>query len=706
MKLMLYDKFFDALINLPKHAQKKVGDFIRKFQEDSKSAAIHLEPISTFKDANLRTARIDKTYRAIIHHPSEGDVFHLLWADHHDKAMAWAENKVFQWNDQTQSYQIYTAPEVVEEQAASYGPKTSEAMLLGNVSDEDLIKVGVPEVLLPSIRRINSMDDLEQMEEYLPVEAFENLFFLLDGEPVEQLIIEVEEGKVASEDFVTQQQSANNQRSFFSLTDDQQLNDILSGDLQKWKIYLHPSQRKLVQGSFNGSVKVTGGAGTGKTVAALHRAKWLQDHSPSYEYGPILFSTFTKSLTENLKQELSGMNIDSRKVTVINIDAFAVEHAKELGLVRQDVKILDFPGCKSGIELWRNLLEFELSTFEAAFLEEEYKQVILFNNVKDENAYYKVSRVGRKQRISRKDKMNIWSLVKAYESLKKKENHVNKEEVFNLVYDYYRFKEEKPFAHIIADEVQDFSNVELRMLRALVAEKPNDLFFVGDPLQRVYSRRINFSKAGINIRGRRSRRLKINYRTTEEIRRTAVGCIKAIRFDDFDGETERKNGYVSLRRGGVRPSYEVFRDEGQEGIHIIKKLREYSANNHPGAFSFNEMCIAAHFNRDIKSIKTLLHKEGIPYYDISDAIKTGNKTSGVRLSTFHNMKGLEFKVVFLMNVNDRTMPYRPRGFESWDRFEQEEYEKREKALIYVAMTRAIHILQISGVGKKSPVIVD
>lgn len=704
MKLIIYDKCWDAIVKLPKTIQKKIPEFLSKFREGSRSSAIHLEPISTFKDPSLRTARVTRKYRAIIRVPESGDMYHLLWIDNHDEAMAWAENKRFEWNTNTQSFQVFTAPEAVEKQVpvtqdvAAGDSESTKKTFLAQFNNDQLVKIGVPEVLLPAVRKLNGLKDLEKIESYLPVEAFENLFYLFDGLDIREIIAEVEEGKTSASQIEEQVFSANNQRSFFELSDDDILNDMLQGDFQKWKVFLHPSQRKLVESNFKGATKVTGGAGTGKTVAALHRVKRISEQGYGRNGKPILFTTFTKSLTRNLSKEFLGMRIDPTVVHLKNIDAFGVETAKALGLITDDAKILDYESKEASSNLWEEVLEFELSEFDSDFLDTEYKDVILFNNISEVDEYYRIPRTGREKRISRKNKMEIWRLVERFEALKNERNFVNISQVYNLLYDHYKGEEEKPYGHVIADEIQDFSNVELRLLRALVEEGPNDLFLVGDPLQRIYSRRINFSKAGINIQGRRSRRLKINYRTTEEIKQTAIATLQGITFDDFDGETERKNGYVSLRHGNV-PNYQVFKEKGQELDYIVKTIQELTSIESDDAFELSEICVASRTRNALKEVLSRLHQENIPYYDVS-ASGTGSK-DGIKLSTFHNMKGLEFKVVFLVDINFRTFPYKPFGFEEWSEQFQKEHEKRELALIYVAMTRAIYVLELTGVGEKS-----
>ena len=162
-------------------------------------------------------------------------------------------------------------------------------------SDEELLKIGVPESLLLLVRSINNFTDLENNEEYLPQDVFENLFYLSDGININSLIAEIESGKIAALNIDEQQESINNKRCFVEV-DDSLIEEIINGDLNKWQIFLHPSQRKIVESEFNGSVKVTGGAVTGKTVVALHRLKYLTQKPNLNDSRKVVFTTFTNAL--------------------------------------------------------------------------------------------------------------------------------------------------------------------------------------------------------------------------------------------------------------------------------------------------------------------------------------------------------------------------------------------------------------------------
>ena len=92
----------------------------------------------------------------------------------------------------------------------------------------------------------------------------------------------------------------------------------------------------------------------------------------------------------------------------------------------------------------------------------------------------------------------------------------------------------------------------------------------------------------------------------------------------------------------------------------------------------------------------------VPYYDFISSAPSGN-LEGVRLLTFHNTKGLEFKAIFLVDVNERTFPFLPNSYQQWDKQKQDEHMKAEKSLLYVAMSRAVHWLSVSGVGNKADI---
>lgn len=696
VKLFVSEKYMDAFAQLPRGIQRKALEFQKKFREDSKQASIHLEPISTFKDSTLRSARIDQTYRAILKSFDNGNIFYLMYADHHDKAYQWAENKVFEWNQNTQVMQVFTNPEITQPPVFEKDDKKEKSGLFSDYKDDELISLGLPEVLMPLIRNVTDLNDLDKIQKFLPEDIFENLFYLADGANISNLIIEIEEGKIQEENLEKQAESLNNQRNFIQLTNDDIFNEVLEGGLDKWKYYLHPSQRKLVNKDFSGSIKVTGGAGTGKTVAAIHRLKYLVENSKSG--AKILFTTFTKALTGNLIESAKMLKVDLSHVTINNIDALAFEMTKDFHLISSNGKILDYDEKKTA-KLWEDLLRDNLIPYDINFLEKEYCDVILNNNVSTLNDYIKTYRTGRGKPISRRQKKELWVYFQLFNELKSRDNYYYKAELYNILSDYLKEKNLTPFEHCIVDELQDFSNAELRLLRAFVEEKSNDLFMVGDPLQKIYDRKINFTRgARINIRGKKSQRLRINYRTTEEIKRLALSIIKDFNYDNFDGAEEEKAGYVSLFHG-IKPEYRLFKTKDEEINLLIEKIKSLRDQG----YSLSELAITSRTRNGYKDFRSSLHNADIPYCEFQGGNKIGD-IEGIPLLTFHNIKGLEFKQVFLVDVNERNCPFIPQIFEYYSEEEKENHLKSERSLLYVAISRAIQNVEISGIGNKSEMI--
>ena len=698
MRLLIGDKFFDSFIQLPRRIQREVVKFQNKFKENRKSSAINLESISTFKDQSLRTARITGKYRAIIGTIKGREDYYILWIDNHDEAMAWAENKTFEWNEVTNTPQLYTV-ETSEKEIESepnwakiYGyeePEKTEAIT--SLSEEELLKLGVPEKVLDGVHKINSISSLEKMEKRIPEDVFENLFYLLDGVPYSEVIEEVEQSKESKDGDTLAF------KRFYVEVDDELQRRMLEGDLEKWALFLHPSQRTLVNRDFNGEVKVTGGAGTGKTVAAMHRLKYLID---KYETGrKILFATYTNSLKRNLEVQIRKLQIRGSQYDLFTIDAVAQRLGRSFGILGSNSTITELSNSLKSKDIWDKVLETEVSSFDVDFLDIETKEILYHYDIQDRRTYFNQTRFGRGTPITRKERLTVWNLFEKYQKYKTENEIIDRYELFNRVSNYLNANPEKrPYHHIILDEVQDCSNVEVRFIRSLANRSENDLFLVGDPYQSIYSKKVVFSQAGVNIKGRRSKKLKVNYRTTEEIKKYALSALKGINYKSFDEEEESLKGYISIFHGAV-PLYETFRSKDEEYAYILKGIDEIIKNGRD--LGLSDVVVATRTRDSYREIMSQLHNTNVDYFDVRD--ETGNR-NGVHLCTFHSLKGLEYKAVILADVNDRTCPYKPYDFQDWSKEHKESYLKSEKSLLYTAMTRAILHLSITGTGQKSQLI--
>lgn len=689
MRIFINDTFYDRLFKLSSDTQKKVLNFMQKFRENPKSAAIHLESINAVKDDSLWSARVDDTYRVIVGMLGN-DVYSLVYVDHHDEAYRWAMNKKFVWNDHTQACQLI--PLVVDPASAVVEPETAtEKPVLDGVTVEQLLEVGVPDNMVQVVLSLKDLDDLDRIHDSLPADAFENLFAVFDGEDITCIINGIEEGMAAKGD--DQLLSANNKGRFIELTDDDVLADIINQGIDKWQLFLHPSQRKVVEGIYSGSYKVSGSAGTGKTVAALHRLQNLC-MNPNAK---VLYTTYTTALCDNISGLAKKMSIPTQRYCLNNVDAVMIELAGKYKLT-EGVNVMDiYGGNQKSLELWQQVTLSNICEFRPEFLYDEYIDVIVYNNILDRETYLHQSRIGRSKSISRKQRMEVWSLKEEYEKLKKEHNVVDRLELFNRLANYLNDNDIHPYTNVIVDEFQDFSNPELRFIRALVTKGQNDLFIVGDPYQRIYrGRRLNFSAAGIDIRGR-SRRLKVNYRTTEEIKKVAVSVIKGLNFDDMDGGEESQKGYVSLMHG-ESPVYKLLGSAAEEIDTIISYINECIQSG----IRSEEICIAAQSLGLTKDLQNAMHQKGMDPFIWKNRGFTGNK-NGVRMCTLYSIKGLEFRIVIVMGVNERNIPSVAsveHPFPTLDKFEKNDYLMQFRSLLYVAITRARQCVLITGYGDK------
>lgn len=685
IQLFIHDSFFDAFSVLPRQIQKKTREFLKKFKENPTSSAINYEKISTFKDQSLRTVRIDSKYRAIVQAPEKGDGYHLLWVDNHDEAMDWARNKVFSWNQATQAFQLFEKP---EEQIQL--PKATETALFSQLSEKDLLSIGTPNELLELVRSIKTKEELDTYKPNLPTDVYEYLYYLADGISLSEILEDIESGKEEKNPM----QSSNALKHTYIVTDDAQLEDILNGSFEKWKLFLHPSQRNLAYRDYNGTVKVTGGAGTGKTVCALHRIKYLVDKLDVFDK-PILFTTYTKSLTQYLQETIKGLGIPEDRVEIINIDKLIYDLANnsEYKIFKSKV---GFFSPEQEKNIWRQALEKHASQYDSEFYYTEYNDVILPQNITSETQYQTASRIGRNTRIGKKDKEEIWKVVVEFQALKS--DNYSKIELCNLLVAYFAKQKTKPYSYLVCDEIQDFSNPELSLLRSLVLERENDMFMVGDPYQNIYRKSLNFAKSGIVVKGRRSKKLKINYRTTEEIKTLSMRLVSNVSVDDFDGNKETLQGYLSLMHG-TNPEYNTFNTPEQEDQFVLERVNDLIST---GKVLPSEICICSRTNSGLDDTKKMLNNANLKYLDLSSS---RTSSSAINVSTFHNLKGHEFKVVIVKGMSSTTVPFKNPNYNNYTEKEREQYDQQERSLYYVVFTRAIHSLLITGVGDRSEWIV-
>jgi len=695
----LSSDFLTAFSKLPRSQQAKVQSFVSKFQSNPMSPGINYEKIMSVRDSNLRSVRIDQSYRAIVLKPEEGQIYVLLWVDQHDKAYKWAECKEYKIHPQTGGLQVIDVEKTETIKAPQeQDPAYDEKGLFSDVRDRFLIRLGVPEILIPLVRSIKTEVDLDNRSHKFPQEASEALYALAAGYTLDEITQEMErleDVHVDTNDFETALYNPDSQQRFYVVEDSIEFLAILNAPLEKWRVFLHPSQRKLVEKDWNGPVRVLGGAGTGKTVVALHRAKWLAQNVFTGENDKILFTTFTTNLATDIQENLNKICSDEilKRIEVINFDKWVSAFLRRCGY---DYKI-DYG--KHSDELWEKALDMAPSEldFDSSFYREEWIRIIQQQSTISAEDYIKASRIGRGVRLSRKDRKAIWPVFEEYRVLL---NENSLKEVDDAIIDAQHILQNKgdilPYKAIIVDEAQDMSSQAFKLIRQIVPkdESKNSIFIVGDAHQRIYRHKVVLSHCGINIRGR-SRKLKINYRTTDETRKWAIKLLEGVSIDDLDGGIDNQKGYKSLLHG-IDPIVKHFESFSEE----IEYISNFLKKNQNEKDSLSKLCIVVRTNNLLEQYKNALNIKGFETYVIKRSLAEDRNTLGLRLATMHRVKGLEFDRVVVAGVNDGIVPYEIEKSFS-DQLVQKESGIRERALLYVSVTRAKKEALVTSFGKPS-----
>lgn len=683
-----------AFARLPRSIQGKVTEFVNKFRNDPNSPGINYEKLANGTDSKIYSVRIDDTYRGIVVRQKESGVYILLWVDHHDEAYEWASRKRCDVNPKTGALQVYDVQTFAVEQ-----PVTAAEPIFAGITDDQLLKLGVPEAQLRYIRSFTSVESFYQAEGTIPADVYEYLSWLTEGIGIDEVLeLCIEEQSVAetkTDDLAQALDMPATLKSFVVVDGEDELRRIMAEPLEKWRVFLHPTQRKIVRKNYSGAARVLGGAGTGKTVVAMHRAKQLASRLDSHQR--ILFTTFTANLAADIRENLKKICSleELRKIEVIHLDAWVNQFLKESGFTAQIGydEVIE-PLWEQAVLLANNGLDFDVN-----FYEEEWNRVVIAQEALSLEKYIKATRNGRGTRLDRKKRMLVWKVFDHYQNLMK-EKQVR--DINTAMYESTKLLQAtggRPrYAHVIVDEGQDFSDNAYRLLRALAGEEhENDLFIVGDSHQRIYRNHPTLSKCGINVRGRSSI-LKINYRTTEEIRRYAFALLNGISFDDLDEDVDLGDRCQSLTHG-EKPIIRNFKDASDEFDFIVREIKKLQANG----TALTDICIVARTRKLVDDYIAQLTKAGIRSYAIKRNKSDDRTFDGLRIATMHRVKGLEFKYVFVAAVNSRIVPLSS-AINKTDAVSEAESMTAEKCLLYVAMTRAQKGAYITSYGKASEFI--
>ena len=659
----------------------RVLDFLTKFLDDPSSPGLNFETIEGGKDSSMKSARITQDLRTIIHQAD--NMLTLLFAGHHQQAYKWAERRRVEHHPVTGTLQIVETSESVQEEIKAVAPTYEAPKTFADYDNDYLLSLGVPQDWLPTVRQIQNDDQLLTVIEKLPEEVSERLLTVASGE----LVTPPE--PVSPDEPV--EASPDNRRRFWVVQDAAELADVLDKPIEDWVRFLHPSQRKLVSQTFNGPAKVSGAAGTGKTVVGMHRA-----HRLAAEGKRVLLTSYVTTLCKNIERNIQvlcsqdQMEFDGTiedRITVSTVHSQALTIAKQ---INAKIHPVEADKIAALIKRHHGLGGY---LFDTGFLVSEWNGVIEPQGIDDWDSYRDATRTGRGKPLTVKQRKDCWKVfARVWEDLT--EAHALP---WSAICKTARDAIEtdaitSPFDAVIVDEVQDLQPQELRFLSSLAASDPGNLMVLGDAGQRIYPGGFSLKKLGIDTRGR-SHVLRINYRTTEQIRRFADGLL-AGEGDDFDEGKESRNSRSLLK--GPAPTLMQFDNASEQDDFVLSRIKQLLSQG----LSANEIAIFARTKSALESVKGSLAADNIDINALAGD-QDLSEFGAVNLGTMHRAKGLEFKVVFVVNCGQGNVPHSYTLGKYRDQGDYDMAYERERQLLYVALTRARDEVFVTWHGKPS-----
>jgi hypothetical protein len=687
MDFLIADTFNDSLGRLTDAEQKIVKTTAFDLQVNLASPGLQFHRVDGAKDKNFWTVRVGSDLRIVVH--KTGSSLLLCYVDHHDKAYSWAARRKLETHPTTGAAQFVEIRETVHEiPIPKYvevpTPAPPKKPLFAHFTTEELLGYGVPPEWIEDARAAND-DTLFTLVDHLPKEAGEALLELaVGGKP------EVPQPLPLGTSPFTHPDA---QRRFRVMNNLEELQRALAAPWEKWTVFLHPAQRQMVERDYSGPARVSGSAGTGKTIVALHRAVALARKHPDAR---VLLTTFSGTLANALSSKLRRLISDEPRLA----ERLEVTSIEALG--RRLFKALLGPAQFASREMLRALLKSAAAhvpghNFSLSFLATEWEEVVDAQQLCTWESYRDAKRMGRKTRLPEKQRALLWSIFNDVRTRLGASEQITIPEMFNQLGQKIIAQQVRPFDFIVVDEAQDFSMAQLRFLLALGGTERNGLFFAGDIGQRIFQQPFSWRAVGIDIRGR-ARTLTVNYRTSHQIR-TQADRLLASELTDVDGNAEVRNRTVSLF-DGPEPATRVCNTHDAEEKAVadwMKALVQQGLKPH-------EFGVFVRAPEQVPRAEVAVKAAGLVYKVLDQAVD--GLSGHVAISTMHLAKGLEFRAVVVMACDDEVIPLQERIESVADEADLEEVYSTERHLLYVACTRARDYLLVTSTAPASEFLDD
>ncbi|ODA33119.1 3'-5' exonuclease [Planctopirus hydrillae] len=688
MNFLIADTFTSSLARLTRDEQKSVKTTAFDLQVNPASPGMSFHKLDRAKDKNFWSVRVSRDIRLIVH--KTADSLLLCYVDHHDKAYAWAERRKLETHPQTGAAQFVEVRESIQEivvpkyvETETRVPVRTLPALFANRPDSELLSYGIPLEWLDEVR-LATDETLLSLTMHLPAEAAEALLELATGgkpripEPVAG---------------ISPFEHPDAQRRFRLVTNVEELALALDFPWDKWTVFLHPEQRQFVEKDFHGPARVSGSAGTGKTIVALHRAVFLARKNPAAQ---VLLTTFSNTLARALRtlcqRLLSQEPAIAQRIEISSLGEVARSLYEELvgpvALVdRQVIEKLIGDASQRAPD----------HKFTQQFLVAEWDQVIDAWQLDNWEAYRDVARLGRKTRLTEARRQVLWSIFADVQAKLDEMQQFTEARLFTTLADELTRAKKPCYNFAVVDEAQDIGIPQLRFLAALGASRPDALFFSGDLGQRIFQQPFSWKSLGVDVRGR-SRTLRINYRTSHQIRQQADRLLGPV-VSDVDGNSEDRSDTISVFNGPP-PTIQVAKSEAEE----IAAVGRWLSGQVQAGIQPEEMAIFVRSHGQLSRAEAAARQAGLPFNVLDQSGEIGGET--LTISTMHLAKGLEFRVVVVMACDDEVIPLQERIESVTDDGDLEEVYDTERHLLYVACTRARDALLISSTEPASEFLDD
>jgi mRNA-degrading endonuclease RelE of RelBE toxin-antitoxin system len=689
VEFRIADTFTDSLARLTGDEQKAVKTTAFDLQLNPANPGMQFHKLDRARDKNFWSVRVNVDIRLIVH-KSAGSLL-LCYVDHHDRAYDWAERRKLQTHPRTGAAQLVEIRETVQEiviptyvETPAPRPAVSARPLFSSYSDDELLGYGVPPEWLADVRGATEVT-VFGLADHLPAEAAEAILELATGGKPRV----AQPATVVTDPFA----HPDAQRRFRVMANVEELSRALDYPWEKWTVFLHPEQRQLVERDYAGPARVAGSAGTGKTIVALHRAVHLARTNPDAR---VLLATFSDTLASALRTRLHRL-VSSEPRLAERIDVFS------LTTVAERLHSLQFGRATiAGPGVIRQLLKDASAAageqkFSQHFLFTEWEQVVDAWQLASWEAYRDVARLGRKTRLPEAQREILWSIFERVRNGLREKKLMTEPTLFAALGDAFGGARPTPYEYAVIDEAQDIGVSQMRFLATLGEGRPNGLFFAGDLGQRIFQQPFSWKSLGVDIRGR-SRTLRVNYRTSHQIRMQADRLLGPA-VADVDGNSEDRSDTVSVFNGPP-PAIRELTSESEE----IKAVADWLVKQIGAGVAPHEIGLFVRSAAQLDRAKAAAESAGLPFAVLDDGIET--KAGQISISTMHLAKGLEFRAVAVMACDDEVIPLQQRIETVGDDADLQEVYDTERQLLYVACTRARDNLLVTSVEPASEFLDD